>query len=210
MSGKAWKGGIGKGLSLEICKLCKGREEPREDCVSPPASFLTLLRAVSLACSSFPGKPGRSVRYGAGIVLGPQSYTICSITGPWVGTFLGVPYPKLGILKQYCHERRKWKLGGNVEGLNCWLYKESEGEIAVSLEAMVWRALELSGPRLWFCLLHSLNVRPEFHLQPISSEYFWMRIDLEVVNFSTFLSFLENWIIFSKNKRNNMFTVTII
>ena len=82
MSRKAWKGGTGKGLSLEICKLCKGREEPREDCVSPPASFLTLLRAVSLACSSFPGKAGRSVRYGAGIVLGPQSYTICSITGP--------------------------------------------------------------------------------------------------------------------------------
>ena len=37
-----------------------------------------------------------------------------------------------------------------------------------------------------------------------------MRIDLEVVNFSTFPSLLENGILFSKNKRNNMFTVTII
>lgn len=41
------RGGIEKGLVLEICKLCKGREEPTKDWVSPPASFFTLLRAMS-------------------------------------------------------------------------------------------------------------------------------------------------------------------
>ena len=40
---------IEKGLGLGICKLCKGREEPAKDWVSPPASFLTLLRAASQA-----------------------------------------------------------------------------------------------------------------------------------------------------------------
>ena len=105
------RGGIGKGLGLEICKFCKGREEPREDCVSPPASFLTLLRAVSLACISSPGKAGRSVRHGVGIVLGSQSYTICSITVPWEGTFPGVPYPETGDIKTVLPWEEKMKTG---------------------------------------------------------------------------------------------------